>query len=449
VRLPQRPSAAADWFVENNRRAGADSLVTIPTIGWVARDNDVRNRGRGVPKAGGDPLPGDSPDGAIAGYDPGPNRRRTSRPSFPTSASVPAEQKSEAVVQDAWVRHLKARFGAAKEGGVRFFAMDNEPDLWHMTHTDVHPARLGYEALFSRFYEYARAVKAVDPTALVTGPVSWGWTGYFFSPLDEGEDRYRTHAERKRHGDLPLLLWFLQKAREEDERLGRRTLDVLDIHYYPQGGLYSKEVAADAAARRLRATRSLWDPDYTDESWIGEPVRLIPRMKEWIAQGYPGTLLGITEWNFGADHTINGGMAIAEALGIFGREGVDLACYWAYPPKESPGYLAFKLFRNPDGSGEGFGDRACGVRAEVPAAPGALCVYAATQSRGGALTVVAVNRLSRGTLRVRFRGAPSQKARLWRLSGASAGRLTADNLTGDEALLPPASVTLLRWMPGT
>ncbi len=64
--------------------------------------------------------------------------------------------------------------------------MDNEPDLWDSTHTDVHPARMGDDDLLRTFLDYAAAVKAVDPDAQVTGPVSWGWTGYEYSPLDRG-----------------------------------------------------------------------------------------------------------------------------------------------------------------------------------------------------------------------------------------------------------------------
>src|SRR5207249_1122645 len=126
-----------------------------------------------------------------------------------------------------------------------------------------------------------------DPTAEVTGPTSWGWTGYFFSPLDRGNDNFRTHADYTAHGGEPFLLWFLKQVQASDLRTGKRTLDVLDVHYYPQGpGLYWGDLDAEAQVRRLRATRSLWDDTYGDESWVDDTVELIPRLKEWIAQGY-------------------------------------------------------------------------------------------------------------------------------------------------------------------
>ncbi|MCJ7701080.1 MAG: hypothetical protein MUO62_05820 [Anaerolineales bacterium] len=77
-----------------------------------------------------------------------------------------------------------------------------------------------------------------------------------------------------------------------------------------------------STAHRLRSTRSLWDLDYIDESWINQPVALIPTMKKWIAENYPGTRLGISEWNWGADETMKGALAIADVLGIYGKEEV-------------------------------------------------------------------------------------------------------------------------------
>ena len=40
---------------------------------------------------------------------------------------------------------------------------------------------------------------------------------------------------------------------------------------------------------------------------------------------YPGTPIGITEYNWGAEDHINGATAQADILGIFGREGLDMA----------------------------------------------------------------------------------------------------------------------------
>ncbi len=47
-------------------------------------------------------------------------------------------------------------------------------------------------------------------------------------------------------------------------------------------------------------------------------------MRDWVAKDYPGTKLAITEYNWGGQEHINGAVAQADILGIFGREGLDI-----------------------------------------------------------------------------------------------------------------------------
>jgi hypothetical protein len=104
------------------------------------------------------------------------------------------------------------------------------------------------------------------------------------------------------------------------------TIDVFTVHYYAQeGNVGSSDASRATALLRNRCTRALWDTNYGDESWINARIHLIPRMKGWVASNYPGLKIGITEYNWGADNNINGAVAQADVLGIFGREGLDLA----------------------------------------------------------------------------------------------------------------------------
>ena len=179
------------------------------------------------------------------------------------------------------------------------------------------------------------------------GPVMCCWYTY-----------WNTAPGPKDGGDKDFLAWFLSHVRDHDQQAGGRSLDVVDLHYYPQSGIYNDQDDPDTNARRLRSTRSLWDPNYTDESWINDKIAFIPRMLDTIAKSYPGTPLVISEWNFGADGTMNGALAIADVLGIYGREGVYMANYWRSPQAQSPGYYAFKMFGNYDDAGSSFGGTA-------------------------------------------------------------------------------------------
>jgi len=383
--------SVADRFVASALAAGAVPLITIPSIGFVAKNDNNQTRSVGVPSHGGPAL---SPaSSAIDGYDPAANRVATSVPSQarkPGPMSMVPTSGAPAVYQDQWVYELAQRFGEAPKG-VGFFAIDNEPDLWSVTHTDVHPTRMGYDEMLSNYEDYATAVKAQDPRAVLLGPDVSGWTSYFYSDLDRGSDNFATHADRNSHGGEAFLPWWLGQVAQADKKRGSRSVDLLDVHFYPQGqGVYSGAHDPATQALRIRSVRALYDPNYTDESWIGKQVDLIPRLKQWIAQQYPGTGLAISEYNFGGEHDASGAVALAEVLGIFGREGVDLATYWAYPPPNSPVGAAFRLYRNFDGDGATFGD----VSLPVTSSQQGVTVFAARHSDRPEVDVVLVNEAS-------------------------------------------------------
>jgi hypothetical protein len=221
---------------------------------------------------------------------------------------------------------------------------------------------------------------------VIAGPAAWGWTEYFYSALDAQAGVF-LRPDRRAHGDVPLIPWYLKKIHEHDLATGSKVLDVLDLHFYPQGqGVWSPNSDPATAALRLRSTRALWDPTYKDESWINDTVRLIPRMKEWVAQNYPGLRISIGEWNFGAEQHISGALALAEALGRFGSEGLDSAYYWAVPPKNSPAYWAFRAFRNFDGKYGRFLDRAMDARMD-----GDVSLFASRDESGKHIVLIALN----------------------------------------------------------
>jgi hypothetical protein len=250
-------------------------------------------------------------------------------------------------------------------------------------------------------------------------------------------------------GSDPFVEWFLDQVRHHDEAGGARTLDVLDVHYYPQSNVFNDDTDSETAARRLRSVRSLYDSDYADESWIGEPIWFIPRMLETIENHYPGTRLGITEWNFGADRSMNGALAIADALGIFGREGVFLASYWQYPEPGSPGSFAFAIHGNYDGAGSSFSGIA--LPATSPDVD-VLASFAALDPDSGHLKVMLINKqLDQNlTVRLELTGFAATTGTLWRYSSAEPNEIVRED-TGSgstlEVRLPAYSITLVDLSP--
>ncbi len=380
--LPQ--DLSADAFIAANKLHGANTLLTLPMIGFVAKDAD--SCGFSISKYG--------PQQDADIWRPNCGNGKQADGSFltgndPVDTGLPIT--TTFITQ--WIQHLRLNFGVSGQGGVQYFNLDNEPMLWNSTHRDVHPQPLSYDELIARTFNYAAAVKVVEPGAKILGPAEWGWVGYFYSALDQagGGDWWNHPADRLAHGDFPLVEWYLQQLRSYENTHGVRLLDYLDEHYYPQSTGVSLSPAGDVStqALRLRSTRSLWDPTYTDESWINEPVYLLPRMRQWVNANYSGTRLAVGEYNWGALDHINGALAQADVLGIFGREGLDLATLWAPPKPNEPGAFAFRMYRNYDGQHSEFGN--ISVRAASPDQD-KLSVFAALRTSDGSLTVMVINK---------------------------------------------------------
>jgi hypothetical protein len=319
--------------------------------------------------------------------------------------------------------------------------------LWNETHRDVHPQPVSYDEIRDLTIEYAPAIKAIDSSAQILGPSVWGWSAYFWSALDV-EPGEVWEQDRDNHGGTPFLEWYLQQMLAYEQQNGQRILDYLDIHYYPQAPNVSLTDIVDQAtqALRLRSTRSLWDPNYHDESWIDDKVRLIPRMREWINTNYPSTKLAITEYNWGALQHINGALAQADVLGIFGREGLDMASLWGPTQGDDPWAFAFRLYRNYDNNGSAFGDISIGASSVDQ---DRLAVYAGLRSSDDALTVIVINKTEADmTSEMTLSGfRPSGDAQLYRYGEANLNAIEQEAnqvFSGNtfEATYPASSVSL-------
>jgi hypothetical protein len=350
--------------------------------------------------------------------------------------------------QQGWAQHLVNRWGRAANGGLRFYVLDNEPSIWHSTHRDVHPVGARMEEVRDKIVDYAGSIKATDPGALVVGPEEWGWSGYLLSGYDQqygSQNGWSYLPDRANHNNQDYLPWLLSQLRARNSTTGQRLLDVFSVHYYPQGGEFSDDVSQAMQLRRNRSTRSLWDVNYVDQTWINDRVKLIPRLRGWVNNYYPGTRIAITEYNWGAEGHINGATTQADILGIFGREGLDMANRWTTPDASTPTYKAMKMYRNYDGRKSAFGETS--VRTTVPN-PDKVSAFAALRSRDGALTIMVISKYLSGSTPVTINlasFASQGTAQVWQLTAANKiTRLANLNFTGNSlrTSLPKQSITL-------
>jgi mannan endo-1,4-beta-mannosidase len=412
-------------FVDSNQKLGLESLVTIPMVSFVTGDTA----------------------GEVSDADKAPSKR-WKRSLFQKNGqfSLSPDPNDDVVYQDELVNFLVARYGKADAHGVRFYALDNEPALWPSTHPRIHPDKPTYKELIERTEGLASAILKVDPAAEIFGPVLYGW-GAFLSLQDAPDSK----AENATYGTF--IDYYLAKAKELEQTHGRRLVHALDVHWYPEargGGkrITEGDTSADGIEARLQAPRSLWDKSYVEKSWIADtwqkPIRLVPWLRERIEQRYPGTKLAITEYDYGAGKHISGGLAHADALGVFGREGVYVATYWGdLGPYNA---AAYKLYRNYDGKNGAFGDTAVRVTVKDVAR---TSVFAATDSKNPArTTILAINKSQKEALAadVMVAGGACPKADGYRLDGKGPDIQALGPATVQdgriEATLPPLSATL-------
>ena len=384
--------ATADAFVANSKVGGAQPLITIPMIGWspklganrsilysysvseygpqTSTDPYLSNAGNGISVTNNTPITWNNPNEAY----------------FPTNVNF----------QKGYVQHLMNQWGSSTNGGVRYYIMDNEHSLWSSTHQDIHPVGPKMQEIWSDMLTYAGMVKSNDPNALVLGPEEWGWNGYLYSGYDQqwsgqhGDYNPADYPDRTANGGADYIPWLLTQFYQYSVTNHQRLLDYVTVHCYPQEGNVSG-TAVDQATELLRnqSTRIFWDTNYVDPSWIDNIIMLIPRLKNWVTEYYPGTKTGITEYNWGAEPSINGATAQADILGIFGRQGLDVATRWTTPANTTPTYLAMKMYRNYDGNKSTFGDTS--VQTTVPN-PDDLSAFGAVRTSDGAMTLMVINK---------------------------------------------------------
>jgi hypothetical protein len=440
--------AAGDDFVADSKNGGAQPMITIPMIGWVPKLGPSRARlsSYSIAKYG-------AQTGNDSQWFPDAGNGFASSNGAPITWNNPNDANflTNSTFQQTYVQHLTNRWGKATNGGVPYYIMDNEHTLWNSTHRDVHPVGTTMQEIRDKFFDHAAKVKAVDPNALVVAPEEWGWSGYFYSGYDQqwagahGDYNPAHFPDRGTNGGWDYLPWFLDQARQRATNTGQRLLDVFTVHYYPQGNEFGNDTSSTMQLLRNRSTRSLWDTNYVDPTWIGSVVKLVPRIKGWVATYYPGTKVGLTEYNWGAEGHINGATAQADIFGIFGRENLDLATRWTTPSTGTPTFNAMKMFRNYDGNKSGFGDTS--VSATGPN-PDNLSAFAAVRSSDGALTAMVINKqltASASPVVTLTNFLPAGQAQVWQLTSANViTRLSDINFVGNNFsnTVPPQSITL-------
>ena len=473
-------SSAADWYFENQIGAtgqqdtsqfnaqviadaaiGAKTIDSVNVLGWVAKDG----KSCSFPVSlYANQLAVDQ--GRACGDGQNANKTNITGNS-PTDTSLAVGPS----FAGNWVSYLAGKFGTAANGGVAIYDLDNEPAWWDAVHRDVHPLPSTYDEVTNNGIAVAHSIKAADPTAEVSGPVVDNWWNYFYSKKDIEAgwgagpcyQPWANPGDRKAHNGIPFIEYYLQQFAAQQTNGRPRLLDYLDLHTYfvasYNGASLGFATAGDtgAQAARLNSTRVFWDPTYTDPNYpqpnyttdanftssCAVPVQapqLIPMMQKWIMDDYPGTKTAITEYNWGGQESINGALAQADILGIFGSYGLDVGTLWGAPDATTqvPGLKAFQIYRNYDGNNSTFGNQAL---SSTSANRGQLAVYGALRTSDNIYTIVVLNKTFgdlTSTVSLAHYTAANQTAKVYLYSSANLSSIVSQT---PVAVTAPASGT--------
>ncbi|HEX4416235.1 MAG TPA: glycoside hydrolase family 44 protein [Lacipirellulaceae bacterium] len=406
--------------------------------------------------------------------------------------SLTPDKTDNYVFTDEYVNWVESHKVAGQQV---FYDLDNEPGLWGeslpagwtpgnpstgtppssqgRTHGEVHPYAPTYAELKNDTIANAGAIKDVNPNAMVFGGVGYGWNDFtsLQGAPDQNTNKPAPHpGGTYQTGEMYFYDYLLQQVHAAEVSQGRKLMDVLDMHWYPEAtGLNSSSQQqritdvnshqndAGVAAARVQAPRSLWDPTYTETSWITQystlgPIKLLPRTQTDINDFDPGTKMAISEYNYGGGNNISGGVAEADALGVFGQQGLFAANLWPVDSNANSQFTSggFKMFLNYNGAGGKFGDTSIG--ASVGASEIAnSSVYASTDSTNpNRMIVMAINRTTSAKVAAisLTYDRVFDHAEVYQLTSASpnpvhVADISLDQLNAFDYSMPASSVTTL------
>jgi Glycoside hydrolase family 44 len=303
-----------------------------------------------------------------------------------------------------------------------FVSLDNEPELWNSTHLEVQGHNpVSSDNYIAKTITLTKALKDQFPNVMIFGPVHYGFQGIY---------NWQGELSATPDGTNWFPDKYLPAIKTASDAYGKPLIDVYDFHWYSEATDGSTRITnltgptlTDAQVQAIvQSPRSLWDPTFTENSWItndvlGEPLKLLPRLQAKIDAEFPGTKISITEYENGGDNHIAGTIAQADNLGVFGSQGVFAATLW--PLGNCPYILAgFRAFRGFDGATASFGDTSLGATSSKVQN---VTVYASSDStRPGRIVFVAINRSTSAQVTAINGAALSGTASVYQMTAASA-----------------------------
>ncbi len=266
---------------------------------------------------------------------------------------------------------------------LRYWNMDNEPEIWNSTHDDVVTSPMAAETYLAKYFAVAKAARKKFPGIKLVGPVftnEWQWYAWNNAavPVTVG-------AVTKNYS---WIEYFIKRVAEEQTASGVRLLDVLDFHFYPGTSndrdiMQLHRVWFDTTynfpgANGCKMVSGSWDNAQTKEF-------VMERARRWLTQYMgPNNKVGFSVSEHGALTGSSTAIALwyASALGTFADHGAEIFTPWDWYPGQ---WEVMHLFTT----------CAKGIRVQSASDQDSMAsAYSSTNNAGDTLALILVNRFS-------------------------------------------------------
>ncbi|MBE6329525.1 MAG: T9SS type A sorting domain-containing protein [Bacteroidales bacterium] len=210
----------------------------------------------------------------------------------------------------------------------RYWALDNEPEIWHMTHDDVQKEPVKPEEYIEKYVRVAKAARAKYPDLKLIGPIcanEWQWFA--------GPDRKDLTIDGRY---WPWLEYIIKRIAEEEKKCGMKLLDVFALHYYPINfsdedilqthRIYFDENYIYPKANGVKLINGGWDETQSK-------VYIFKRCQEWMKE-YMGEddirAFGITETGIESNDPDINSVWYGSMMGEFMKHNLEFFIPWSW-----------------------------------------------------------------------------------------------------------------------
>lgn len=209
-----------------------------------------------------------------------------------------------------------------------YWALDNEPEIWHLTHDDVQKEPVKPEEYIEKYVRVAKAARAKYPDLKLIGPIcanEWQWFA--------GPDRKDLTIDGRY---WPWLEYIIKRIAEEEKKCGMKLLDVFALHYYPINfsdeeilqthRIYFDENYIYPKANGVKLINGGWDETQSK-------VYIFKRCQEWMKE-YMGEddirAFGITETGIESNDPDINSVWYGSMMGEFMKHNLEFFIPWSW-----------------------------------------------------------------------------------------------------------------------